>query len=353
MHHFKRTLFYQGTVLLDDGSEPTQSVRVNMDCRNSAFRQVYTSSGGGFSFQMGLESSRNQGASMDVSVSSHHQKASTSGARTIPPLDLFLLSGCKVYAVLAGFRSDVINLGYRRVDDPDLGVIILHRVGGVRGTVVSLKTLAAPKRAKKAYEKAQKELEKDEPDYSEAAELLKEAVKSYSEFAAAWSLLGEVRLALKDQAGARKTFERAIVEDTNYITPYLLLAKMEIVDEQWQKAAQFTKGVIELNPYASLAHYFNAVAHYSLDEFDVAEESLNYLEKSGEVVSYPAAHYMLGSILARSGEFSMAALEFRHFLEVNSNSQWAGDLRQQLALWEDKGLIDPPSASQPTTEPSP
>ena len=149
MHHFKRTVFYQGTVLLDDGSEPTQSVRVNMDCRNSAFRQVYTSSGGGFSFQMGLESSRNQGASMDVSVSSHHQKASTSGARTIPPLDLFLLSGCEVYAVLAGFRSDVINLGYRRVDDSDLGVIILHRVGGVRGTVVSLKTLTAPKRARK------------------------------------------------------------------------------------------------------------------------------------------------------------------------------------------------------------
>ena len=55
------------------------------------------------------------------------------------------------------------------MDNPDLGVIVLHRLDGVQGTTVSVKTLTAPKRAKKAYEKAQKELKKDDPDHAKAA----------------------------------------------------------------------------------------------------------------------------------------------------------------------------------------
>ena len=163
---------------------------------------------------------------------------------------------------------------------------------------------------------------------------------NFSKFAAAWSLLGEGRLELKDLVGAQKAFERAIVEDPNYVTPYLLLAKLEIEKEQWNKALEFSGKVLGLNPYIPLAHYFNAVAGYSSRDFELAEKSLAYLEESGEVINFPVAHYMLGSILAQKKDFPSAAVEYQHFLKVNTNSQWADDLKSELVQWQEQGLID-------------
>ena len=349
---------------MDDGSPPDGSIPVHLFCNGSVFRQAYTASKGGFHFQLGSHGAFFAGSGMDASVSAPQRSGFPSSMRgsqeeqfgslvSTASSKSVNLSGCRIYADLAGFQSDVIPLGYRRVtDDPDLGVLVLHRLGGVRGTTVSVNTLRAPKRAKKAFENAQKELKKDDPDHAKAAKELRKAVKSYSEFAEAWNLLGEVHLELRDPTAARQAFERAIAEDANYVTPYLFLAKLEIEYEQWEKASEFSKSVLELNPYISLAHYFSAVAGYSNDRLDVAEESLKYLEESGEVAKFPVAHYLLGSILAQKGEFPPAAVEYRHFLEVSSNSQWSDELKLQLAQWESEGLIDPPVAEQ-TAVPSP
>lgn len=363
-NQYTRPVLLEGTVIMDDGSPPDGSIPVHLFCHGSVFRQAYTSSTGGFNFQLGSYGARFAGSGMDASVRAPQRSGFPSSMRgsqeeQFGPLigvsasRSVNLSGCRIYAVFAGFQSDVIDLGYRSVmDDSDLGVLVLHRRGGVRGTTVSVNTLRAPKRAKKAFENAQKELKKDDPDHTKAAKELRKAVKSYSEFAEAWNLLGEVHLELKDPTAARQAFERAIAEDANYVTPYLFLAKLEIEDEQWEKASEFSKSVLELNPYISLAHYFSAVAGYSNDRLDVAEESLKYLEESGEVAKFPVAHYLLGSILAQKGEFPPAAVEYRHFLEVSSNSQWSDELKLQLAQWESEGLIDPPVAEQ-TAVPSP
>ena len=192
-------------------------------------------------------------------------------------------------------------------------------------------------------------MEEETPDYVKISEDLQKAVKSYAKFSAAWSLLGEIRLELKDLVGAQKAFERAIVEDPNYVTPYLLLAKLEIGKEQWNKALELSGTVLELNPYIPLAHYFNAVAGYSIQNFELAEKSLVYLEESGEVINFPVAHYMLGSILAQKKDFSLAAVEYQHFLKVNTNSQWADDLESELVQWQEQGLIDTPKSDQMDT----
>src|SRR6185436_8850699 len=59
------------------------------------------------------------------------------------------LMGFEIRASLPGFRSDVVNLSGRRAfDNPDLGTIILHRMGNVEGTTISATSLNAPKDAK-------------------------------------------------------------------------------------------------------------------------------------------------------------------------------------------------------------
>jgi hypothetical protein len=65
--------------------------------------------------------------------------------------DLF---SCELRASLPGFRSDVVSLANRRfMDNPEVGTIVLHRLGNVEGLTISATTMAAPKDAKKAYDK--------------------------------------------------------------------------------------------------------------------------------------------------------------------------------------------------------
>ena len=78
---------------------------------------------------------------------------------------------CELRARLAGFRSQSVSLANRRpMDPPDLGTILLHRLSATEGTTVSAASLAAPKDAKKAYEKGMDALKKKKvPEPSRAS----------------------------------------------------------------------------------------------------------------------------------------------------------------------------------------
>jgi tetratricopeptide (TPR) repeat protein len=203
-----------------------------------------------------------------------------------------------------------------------------------------------PKKARKAYAKAKKELTKKKPKSSKAVKELEKAVKLYPEFAAAWNLLGEVRLALKDQVAAREAFERAMASDPKYIRPYLSLAMLDLQAQRWSQAAQLSEQVLELNPYAIQAYYSRGVASYYLGKLKVAEESVRKVQNSKETGRYPLTHYLLGVILAQKSDFPSAALEFRRFLQISSDTRIINQLKNELERWEAQGLIQDAEASQ-------
>lgn len=341
----RRPIFLYGTVILDDGSRPEEQVQVEMLCHGSVRRQTYAFDGR-FSLEFGT---RRPAEFMDASVSGPglddelfrgqggglgSLSASTSMFNTLD------LTGCELRASLPGFRSDTIHLGRRRpLDDPDVGVIVLHRLGNFEGTIVSVNTLKAPKNAKKAFEKAQKELNKKKANHSKAAKELQKAVKLFPEFSAAWSLLGETRLALQDHNGARQAFEKAIAAEPKYISPYLSLAGLEFEQGRWGEVAQLSSGVIKLNPYVTHAHYLRGVANYYLGRLDLAEESVRNVQTSNKARHYPATHFILGAILARKGNIPSATSEFHRYLEVQSDGPLAEQSKQILAGWEKLGLI--------------
>ncbi len=127
------------------------------------------------------------------------------------------LSGCELIGELPGYRSDRVQLGRRSVfDRPDVGVIVMHRLGGVRGDSVSITTLAAPKNAKKAYESAMKELRKKDARQrkpEKAVANLEKAVAEYPKYAAASTLLGQTKMNMSDPGGARDAFHMAMQAD--------------------------------------------------------------------------------------------------------------------------------------------
>ncbi len=344
----QRPMFLTGRVLLDDGEPPGTRTKVELICQGSVVRQEFTSQSGTFSMEIAGGQPGSQ--PMDASVpSSGYSQLGGGGSGTFGSTGIggglastrsIDLSNCELLAQLPEYQSDVIALGRRRaLDNPDVGLIILHSLKPPEIGTVSLKTLAAPKDARKAYEKAGKELRKENPNFSKATKELAKAVNLYPEFASAWYLLGQVRLAQSDRPAASKAFEEAKTADSEYANPYLSLAMMALEDERWQTASDLSNQVLELNPRLTKAHYYNALAYSSLGRIDVAEESALRVLDSNQAKTYPLIYYVLGYTASQRGNFPSAASRYRSLLEIQPDGSFAGKLRDQIAQWQEQGLI--------------
>lgn len=350
----QRPLFLSGKVLMEDGGIPSEPVKVEFLCESKVLQQVFASLDGSFGFMIDIgRGALNAQRPMDASISSSAESLLSGGfsggmSSGSPRLDTSGLgrsgtlnvSSCEVQARLSGFESERILLGPRRaLDNPDIGTIVLFSRDRAASAFISLKTLAAPKDAKKAYEKAQKELGKKEIKFDEVTKELEKAVKIYPEFAAAWNLLGEVSLQLEDRPAARESFQVAVAADSQYASPLISLAMLELEEENWEEAAQLSRQALELDSRLIKAHFFNAVASSSLGQLDAAEESVLQINESGKAEDFPFSHYILGWIMSQKGNFHSAAAEYRRFLEVVPTAGNAEELKIQLDQWEEMGLI--------------
>ena len=103
-----------------------------------------------------------------------------------------------------------------------------------------------------------------------------------------------------------------------------------------------------LNPHESQARFYSILASFQLGELEKAEESIAALRSDAETASaFPQTHHLLGMILAKRGDFSSAAVEYRAFLEKAPNEPQAAQIRSQLGEWESLGVIPPEAADQP------
>jgi Flp pilus assembly protein TadD len=347
---------------MDDGTPPPEPVVIERVCDGRPVPEGYTTSKGHFSIDLGGDSTM---ASADASVSgtsrdrfSNDPFASTTpgGVGTMGPgLGQVNLVGCELRAVLPGFTSEAIQLGSRSIfDNPNVGTIVLRRIGGVQGTSISVTSLAAPKNAKKAYEKAFNETRKPKPNFRNAVKDLDKAVAEYPQFAAAWFLLGRIRGSENDVAGAREAFEKAIEADGKYLNPYAPLVRMALADGRFGDAKQLSSHVLGLNPYLTEVQFYHAVASFELGDIEAAEKSLDLVQAAADAKEYPGAHHLRGSILAKKGQFAPAAAQYRAFLSSDPQSPAAAVVERQLVEWEALGVIESaavPASATPQDQP--
>ena len=341
-----RPVYIRGKVTLDDGTTPAQLVTIERVCNNQTFPETRTNNKGRFSLAVGDD---NTSSGTDASVAAVSPEGRDVGQYVgREKLQMLMLgssrhvdlTGCELRAVMPGYRSDVITLGRRTAyDKPDIGVIVLHRLENVESTAVSITTLAAPK---KAYENALKELLGTNPNPKKASKDLERAVSEYPEFAAAWALLGETRLATGDDIRAREAFQNAIGADAKYLKPYVPLVKLAMKSGHWGQVARLSEDVLRLNPHHKEIRYYHAVAGFQRGDMQAAEKSAVAINSGKGAESFPLAHHLLGMIHSRQGDFPRAAGDFRTFLNAQPNSPIAPDVRRQLTEWEALGVIEAP-----------
>jgi tetratricopeptide (TPR) repeat protein len=323
-------VFVSGKVLLENGGVLPEPVAIERVCNGVIRREGYTDFKGQFEFQLGLNIGFQDASENDSRITPNPlpRPGSGSGRR---PLDL---TGCEFRAVLAGYQSSVAML--RTSGDTwqfDVGTIFLKRMGDAKGTTISVTSMAAPKDAMRAYEKAQK-IKADKP--VEAEKDLNKATQLYPQFAAAWTLLGDMHRQRNDFEDARAEYARAIAADPQFVNPAYGLAMIAMQEKKWDEAIRLTEQVVKMNAAAfPLAYFFNAAANYNQQKFDAAEDSGKKFKALDTQHNHPDVCLLLSYIFSRKQDYAGAAREIRDYLAASPNAPDAEALKTEAKRFED------------------
>ncbi len=329
-------IFLSGKVVMENGGPPPEKVTIERVCNGRARREGYTDSSGSFSFQLGAMPTAFQDASTstvrDLGSSRTDMMNDMTGQNTrISQRDLMT---CDLRANLAGYRSDSLSLaGRNAMDAPGVGVIVLHPIGKVEGTTVSMTSMRAPKDARKAWEHGHKDLQEHKVDKAEQE--FEKALEIYPNFAEAMLGLGDVYFIEKRYDDAEKEYERAIAADSKFIPPYFQLAKIAAQHKDWARMAKLTDQALALNAYEYPAtFFFNAVAYYELGDREKAEKSARNGVRLDSQHRIPDLQMILARLLLDRKEYSEAAELLKTFLKLVPTGPASDSARAELAQTE-------------------
>jgi len=348
-----------GQVVMEDGSPLGKMVQIELVCNGRLTQQTVTDPNGSFFLELGSPRAEDwldpsMGGSADGTVESSTKIAPDNRpakADEVPSMGQGRQSmmGCEVRsAPVAGFSSNRISLHSRSAfDNPDIGRIILRKMSDAEATTVSLKTLSAPDDARKAFRKANEELNQEQPNTRKAEKELQKAVEEYPEFSEAWDLLARVQMSRNDPVQAKASFLKAIEAEPKFLQPYMGLAQMAVQRSDWRETADWSSKVLALDSGYAPALYWNGLAGYYLGDYGKGVHSLSRLYELGHREEYPFGLLPLGVMHANRGQIQPAAEAFQLYLqnmpaEKVSESQRSG-LERQLAEWTQAGLASLPT----------
>lgn len=345
----QRPVFIAGKVQISDGSPVPTGITIERVCGAATRAVAYTDTKGRFQFEWG----RSNGVLPDASNPSTRgfggmeDSMSATSATTTGILssgggsnNVFgstaetEMMGCELRANAPGFRSDTVNLaGRRSLDNPDVGIILLHRMGNVEGTSISATSYNAPKDAKKAYDKGIESMHKGKND--DAAKSFEKAVDVYPKYADAWYQLGRMRTAADDRERARDAYRRALDADAKLVGPSVELGLLALNEKKWKDAAEYLDRAVKLDPVDYPQAWFgSAVAHYTMHEYDPAEKAAREAIKLDPKKRNPRMGYLLGLVLAEKQDFAGATTLLREYLKNTPEATDGDTVRKQLLQLE-------------------
>ncbi|HWC15427.1 MAG TPA: tetratricopeptide repeat protein [Terriglobales bacterium] len=341
----RQILYITGSVVVSQGTPPPEPVAIERVCGGSAHKEGYTDSKGHYQIQLGqnfelqdVSESGSATSGLGGMNSGSSIMGPPSGMGGVNPRDLI---GCELRAMLPGFQSSSVMIrvegafGEIRMD-----TIVLQPIGGGSGSTISLTTMQAPGGARKAYDKAQKDISKN--DLKNAEKELTKAVQEYPKFAAAWALLGMVHQDFQQNDQAESDYQHAIAADSQYAKPYFGLAVMAANQKNWKETVRLSEQVNRLAPMAyPEAYFFSGVGSYNLGNMDDAEKSFRKFISLDRDHRRPAAALYLGDILARKQDFAGAAEQAKAYLAAEPNAPNSESIRAKVKELEQMSASAP------------
>ena len=316
-------VFLSGTVVIDGGDLLTDAAEIQTVCRGQRRTVTRTDSHGSFSFQFGggREPASDAGYGADTPALEHHDGM----------LDHLTPQDCELQAELAGFSSDIVQLGGRVSGDANINIgrIVLHRLANVEGFTISATTAQAPAAAKKAFEKSREQQSKSKWD--EAQKLLEKAVALDPKFAVAWYELGRVQLQKNDPAAARHAFQQSVAADPKYINPYRGLIQLAQRERNWRELSEASEKLLALNPVSFPEAWFsNAISQYGQGNLVAAEKSARRGLQIDSEHRVPKLEYLLGLVLIEKPAYDEAVQHIQAFLKHATQTSDVAEAQRKL-----------------------
>lgn len=153
----ERVVFFTGSVMLEDGSAPADSVRIEKVCDGRTSFEAWTDEKGHFGFKVTPGGSDVSSGDASLGATQRNDELNKAMNATSTQYSMPItqaLRNCWLRAVLPGYRSENVNMAIKStLDDARMGTIILHPLSRASALVVSATTLQAPASARKAYDK--------------------------------------------------------------------------------------------------------------------------------------------------------------------------------------------------------
>lgn len=350
-------IFLSGRVMFDNGMPSERDIRIERVCNGNAHVEGHPDSKGRFSIQLGqnlgteMDASENYGGGMNRSTNASPNASPNFGSSGMGGRGSMALSNCELRASYPGYRSDIVQLAtHQALDSPDVGTIVLHHLGNVQGSTISMTTELAPKEARKEYEKGMQLAQRGK--FDDAQQRLANATDIYPKYAVAWFALGQLQQRQGHANDAQKSYKAAVKADSHYVSPLDELGRLAAQEGRWEDAAQFSKQAISLNPVEFPASFwYNALANYNLKRSADAERSTADLLKLDTRHNYPGAENLMAQLMLNSGNYPQAAIHLRNYLQLVPNAKNADALKQTLSKIEAASNTGPVDAKVATPRP--
>jgi tetratricopeptide (TPR) repeat protein len=233
----------------------------------------------------------------------------------------------------------------KTLDNPEVGTLVLHRLGNVEGLTISATSSMAPKDAKKAFDKAQMAFKKQK--WEDAQKELEKAVGEYPKYAVAWYQLGIIQERQGKLDLAKGSFREALKADGKFVSPYGNLANIALHEKKWQEAQDTSGQALRLNPLNFPQLWlFNAYANLQLHNLGAAETSAREGIKIDPNHNLVKLEQLLGLILASQGKYAEAADHVREYIARSPDATDLSLAQKQLREMEQRAA--PASAANPT-----
>ena len=317
-------LLLNGKVTTEANSPPPQSVNIALDCGDREEKaHAHSDSKGYFSISV---------PSSDHSSASYPSQVVKGGSSRID------LGTCELIADLAGYKAEPLRITRTGDIGPvNVGTIVLRAATPNQTFTVSLTSLAAPDKAKAAFEKGEEQKKKGK--WSAAIDSFRKAIAAYPKYALAWLELGRVQATQKDFVDARQSFHESVTQDSKLADGYVELAHLAAQQQQWQELAGATDHLVQIHPETAEYWFLSSAANFNLGNMKQAEVSIARGLRLDSAQRLPQMEFLYGMILARKQDYQSAAAHLSAYLKLSPQASDAGDAQRMLVEVQKRGQL--------------
>jgi tetratricopeptide (TPR) repeat protein len=254
------------------------------------------------------------------------------------------------------YRLTVTAEGYRPYQEPlDLtrsaertmvSVLLSPAEKEAAAPPLSRTDAAAPKSARKEYQKGVRAVAQNKLDEAEAH--FQKAVVDYPCYARAQTLLALALIRHRSTTEAEAAFRKAIQCDPDFLKAYLDLGELLNLEKRYRESSPVLQEGLRRAPGAWKFYYQLGIADSGLGQWAKAEQ--DYLKTLSLNPSPPADTYVkLADVYSRENAYNKAYAEMAEYLRLEPQGRFAPRIREIMRQMQASGAVhQPPAAISPS-----